>query len=158
MAATEHPDYVRVFATFVRNNLVRAMSFRANFIIECISSVSWIVMNLGFYVLVFQHVPVLVQGTGWGKYEFFVFLSTTMLMSLPAPRPAPWPVAVASSCPVIRKPPSPTKATTWRLRNEIAAPIAFLLSDAASYITGQILSVDGGFDATGIGLPALRSL
>ena len=81
MTATDRPDYLRVFGIFVRNNLVRAMSFRANFLIECISSVSWMVMNLGFYVLVFQHVPVLVDGTDWGKYEFFVFLSTTMLVN-----------------------------------------------------------------------------
>ena len=57
------------------------MSFRANFLIECVSSVSWIVMNIGFYLLVFRHVPVLVQGTGWGQYEFFVFLATTMLVN-----------------------------------------------------------------------------
>ena len=41
--------------------------------------------------------------------------------------------------------------------DEIAAAIAFLLSDDASYITGQMLAADGGFEATGIGLPALRS-
>jgi len=40
--------------------------------------------------------------------------------------------------------------------HEIAAAIAFLLSDAASYVTGQILAADGGFGATGIGLPSLR--
>ena len=40
--------------------------------------------------------------------------------------------------------------------DEIAAAIAFLLSDDASYITGQVLAADGGFEATGIGLPALR--
>ncbi|MEO9821668.1 MAG: SDR family NAD(P)-dependent oxidoreductase [Paracoccaceae bacterium] len=39
---------------------------------------------------------------------------------------------------------------------EIAGPIVFLCSDSASYITGQVLAVDGGFDSTGVGLPALR--
>lgn len=39
---------------------------------------------------------------------------------------------------------------------EIAEAIVFLCSDRASYITGQSLAVDGGFEATGVGLPALR--
>ncbi len=41
--------------------------------------------------------------------------------------------------------------------DEIAAAICFLASPDASFITGQILAVDGGFEAVGIGLPALRS-
>lgn len=40
---------------------------------------------------------------------------------------------------------------------EIAEVINFLCSDAASYVTGQIIAADGGFEATGIGLPALRT-
>jgi meso-butanediol dehydrogenase / (S,S)-butanediol dehydrogenase / diacetyl reductase len=40
--------------------------------------------------------------------------------------------------------------------DELAAAIWFLCSDEASYINGHTLSVDGGFDAAGIGLPGLR--
>jgi NAD(P)-dependent dehydrogenase (short-subunit alcohol dehydrogenase family) len=39
---------------------------------------------------------------------------------------------------------------------ELAEAIFFLSSERSSYITGQILAVDGGFDAAGIGLPTLR--
>lgn len=44
----------------------------------------------------------------------------------------------------------------YGLEQELADVITFLCSDKASYVTGQSIAVDGGFDATGIGLPALR--
>lgn len=39
---------------------------------------------------------------------------------------------------------------------EIGNVITFLCSEKASYVTGQVISVDGGFQSTGIGLPSLR--
>ena len=44
----------------------------------------------------------------------------------------------------------------YGLEEELAEAVFFLCSSRASYITGQILAVDGGFDAAGIGLPTLR--
>jgi len=44
----------------------------------------------------------------------------------------------------------------YGLEEELAEAIFFLCSERASYITGQVPAVDGGFDAAGIGLPTLR--
>ncbi len=45
----------------------------------------------------------------------------------------------------------------YGLESEIAEAVFFLCDDRASYITGQVLAVDGGFDSTGIGLTTLRA-
>lgn len=76
VADAVHPSYLRVFLTFARNSLVRDMTFRTNFIIECVSSLTWMAMNLGYYVLVFQFTSSIGERTGWGQYEYFVFLAT----------------------------------------------------------------------------------
>jgi meso-butanediol dehydrogenase/(S,S)-butanediol dehydrogenase/diacetyl reductase len=40
--------------------------------------------------------------------------------------------------------------------DEIAEAVGFLCSPAAAFVNGQVLAVDGGFDAAGVGLPTLR--
>ena len=74
----KHPSYFGVFTTFARNSLIRDMTFRTNFIIEVISSMSWMIMNLGFYSLVYRYTPDIAE---WSKYEFFVFIATTMFVN-----------------------------------------------------------------------------
>ena len=67
---------IRVLLVFARNSLVRAMMFRVNFLIECVSSLAWVLMNLGFYSLMFTFTPSIGANTGWTKYPYFVFLAT----------------------------------------------------------------------------------
>ncbi|HEY1068190.1 MAG TPA: ABC-2 family transporter protein [Pirellulales bacterium] len=70
--------YLNVFLTFARNSLVRDMTFRMNFLIESLSSLTWMLMNLGFYLLVYQHTS---DVAGWDKYQFFAFMATTMIVN-----------------------------------------------------------------------------
>ena len=75
------PNYLAVFLTFARNSLVRDMTFRANFLIETVSSLLWMLVNLGFYTLIFEHTSSIGAGTGWGKYPFFLFFATTLIIN-----------------------------------------------------------------------------
>lgn len=78
---SKHPNYLAVFLTFARNSLVRDMMFRANFLIESASSLGWATMNVGLYWIIFEHTTSIGRDTGWGKYEFFVFMGTTWIIN-----------------------------------------------------------------------------
>ena len=77
----QHPSYWSVWLTFCQNSLIREMTFRTNFLLDCLSSVCWTLMNIGFYVLIFQHTDSIGVATGWHQSEFFVFLGTTWIIN-----------------------------------------------------------------------------
>ncbi len=77
-AKSVHPSYGKVLLTFVRNSLIRDMSFRTNFILQCITSLSWALMNFGLYKIIYGHTQQIGQ---WGEHEFFVFLATLWIIN-----------------------------------------------------------------------------
>jgi NAD(P)-dependent dehydrogenase (short-subunit alcohol dehydrogenase family) len=75
-----------------------------------------------------------------------------------APGPVDTAMAKAVHSPEIRKDYHNTiPLNRYGLESELAETIVFLCGPRASYITGQVIAVDGGFEATGIGLPTLRA-
>src|SRR5262245_13080201 len=82
---SSRPNYFSVFLTFARNSLVRDMMFPANFIIETISSFGWVMMNVGFYLLIFEYTSQIgaggPEGSAWDKHQFFVFIATSMFIN-----------------------------------------------------------------------------
>ena len=74
-------NYLRVFLTFARNSLVRDMTFRMNFLIDAVSSMGWVLINIAFYTLIFRYTSSIGINTGWTKYPFFLFLATGLLIN-----------------------------------------------------------------------------
>jgi ABC-2 type transport system permease protein len=78
---TVHPNYWKVFTTFARNSLVRDMTFRVNFFLQCVSSIGWTLMNVGFYLIIFQYTDTIGEGSGWDRDKFFLFIATTWFIN-----------------------------------------------------------------------------
>ena len=76
-----HPKYAKVFRTFARNSLVRDMTFRFNFLLQCVSSIGWTLMNVGFYLIIFQYTDSIGEGSGWDRDKFFLFIATTWFVN-----------------------------------------------------------------------------
>jgi len=75
------PSYVKVFLTFARNSLIRDMSFRTNFIMQCLSSIAWAGMNFALFKIIYQFTDSIGRGSGWEENEFFVFLGTIWIIN-----------------------------------------------------------------------------
>jgi len=73
--------YLSIFLTFARACLVRDLTFRANFILECLTSLGWMSMNLAFYLLIFRFTPEIGAGTGWSREPFFAFVATGLVIN-----------------------------------------------------------------------------
>jgi ABC-2 type transport system permease protein len=73
--------YLSILGTFARACLIRDLTFRANFILECLTSLGWMSMNLAFYLLVFTFTPEIGRGTGWTKEPFFAFVATGLIIN-----------------------------------------------------------------------------
>ena len=74
-----------------------------------------------------------------------------------APGPVETAMAKAVHSPAIRADYHDTiPLARYGTEEEIANTVGFLCSAEASYVNGQVLAVDGGFDAAGVGLPTLR--
>ncbi len=91
------------------------------------------------------------------KQEAVEFASLGIRVNAVAPGPVNTAMAQAVHSPDIRADyHDAIPLNRYGLEEEIAETTFFLCSDRASYITGQVIAVDGGFEATGIGLPTLR--
>ena len=73
--------YLSIFLCCARACLVRDMTFRANFLLECLTSVGWMSMNLAFYLLVFTFTSEIGRDTGWTREPFFAFVATGLIIN-----------------------------------------------------------------------------
>lgn len=73
--------YFRVFATYARNSLVRDMSFRMDFVLQSITSISWALMNFVLFKIIYRFTTSIGPDTGWQENEFFAFLGTVWIIN-----------------------------------------------------------------------------
>jgi ABC-2 type transport system permease protein len=71
-------NYYRVFATFLRNALVREMTFRGNLIITILTRTFYFVAQLTLFEIIYGQVVAI---DDWNRYEYFAFMATGMLIN-----------------------------------------------------------------------------
>jgi ABC-2 type transport system permease protein len=71
-------NYYRVFATFLRNALVREMTFRGNLIITIMTRTFYFVAQLTLFEIIYRQVLAI---DDWTREEYFAFMATGMLIN-----------------------------------------------------------------------------
>jgi ABC-2 type transport system permease protein len=72
------PNYSRVWLTFVRNALIREMTFRGNFIAEVLTILFWFAAQIVLFDVIYRQTPLI---RDWNKHEYFAFMATGMLVN-----------------------------------------------------------------------------
>jgi ABC-2 type transport system permease protein len=76
--STVRASYLRVFATFFRNSLVREMTFRSNLLITIVTRLFYFVAQVTLFEIIYRQVAAI---DDWTRPEYFVFLATGMLIN-----------------------------------------------------------------------------
>lgn len=70
--------YLKVFATFFRNALIREMMFQGNFLIQIVTRAFWFFAQVALFKIIYDKVP---QINGWTEDQYFAFMATGMLIN-----------------------------------------------------------------------------
>jgi ABC-2 type transport system permease protein len=76
--SSSHPHYGRVFWTFLRNSLVREMTFRGNFLITVVTRAFWFAAQLVLFEIIYSNVGAI---NDWSREEYFAFMATGMIIN-----------------------------------------------------------------------------
>ncbi len=78
MASNSRPQYGRVWITFLRNSLIREMTFRGNLIITIVTRGFWFAAQLILFDIIYRNVNSI---NDWTREEYFAFMATGMLIN-----------------------------------------------------------------------------
>ncbi|WP_417380328.1 ABC transporter permease [Gimesia sp.] len=78
MASNPRPHYGRVWITFLRNSLIREMTFRGNLLITVVTRGFWFAAQLILFDIIYRNVNSI---NDWTRDEYFAFMATGMLIN-----------------------------------------------------------------------------
>lgn len=72
------PHYARVWLTFVRNGLIREMTYRGNFLAEVLTILFWFAAQIVLFDIIYGQTS---RIRDWTRWEYFAFMATGMLIN-----------------------------------------------------------------------------